>query len=280
MPLKFVRKHDNTNDESTFNQYFTRESIGFMTLNSSYFKKIINFASGIVEQINMKLDRDGLRFSTMDGSHISLIDVFIPKNFFKGYNNGGEVISMGVELNILSKLMSHLSDDDELIFTLNKDKLDISFIHPRYKKFYAIKLLNIDYDELDIHELENPVVLQIESRHFNDVISHFNDIGETLEIQLRNKDDDMITFKSKGSMTELNIVLEPCDIIIQNLLNINAEFNIKNLQNFTKGYLINKNMEMKITENYPLKLSYTILDEGHVSYYIAPKISEDEDDDY
>ena len=225
---KFVRKHANTNDETAFTKYFNRESIGFRTINSSYFKKLIGVTNGIVDQINMKLDRDGLRFTSMDNSHVSLIDVFLPKCFFKGYNNNDEVISLGIDLNILNKLLNHLNSDDELIFTTNKDKLDISFINDKYKKFYSIKLLNIDYDELDIQDLETPVNLILESRYFNDLLSHFSDIGEILEIQINKQGDDIIMLKSEGSMTELNIILETDDIEIQNLNDVNVFINLKN----------------------------------------------------
>ncbi len=274
---KFVRKHTNVNDESAFTKYFTRESIGFRTINSSYFKKLMNFTNGIVDQINIKLDRDGLRFTSMDNSHISLVDVFVPKFFFKAYNNNDETISIGIDLNILNKVLNHLNSEDELIFTLDNDKLDVSFINEKYKKFYSLKLLNIDYDELDIQDLENPVKIKLDSRYFNDIISHFNDIGDNVEFQIKEKEDDVITLKSEGPMTELNIVIETDDIEIENLDDLNMFVNMKNLQNFSKGYSLNKNMTIEMTENYPLKLSYKIMDIGYINYYIAPKIVDDDD---
>ena len=67
-----------------------------------------------------KTNRDGPRFTS--GHPTYHLSMYLFQSSLS-YNNNDETISK-IDLNILNKVLNHLNSDDELIFTLNNDKLD------------------------------------------------------------------------------------------------------------------------------------------------------------
>ena len=194
---------------------------------------------------------------------------------FKGYNTDSRSINIGVDLTILNKILNHLNSSDVLVFEHKNDSLDISFINKKYKKFYSIKLLDLDYDELAIHQIDNCSTLELDSKYFNEIMNHFNDVGSTITINIDNNEPTPIKFTSNGDMTSLVMVLEEESLKATNMQYINLEFNMTNLQTFSKGYNLNKNMTLQLNNDCPVKLTYKIFDTGYIDYYIAPKIIDD-----
>ena len=79
-------------------------------------------------------------------------------------------------------------------------------------------------------------------------------------------------------MTGIQMILCNDDLTLSNLQDINLEFSLKNFQTFAKGANLNKYMNIDINQNYPIKLSYQIMNTGHINYFIAPRISDDDDE--
>ena len=150
---KFIVKY--SENQNTFDSHFTEKDIGFRTKNSDYFKKIVSFINTSIDQINFRIGTDGIYIISMDGSHIALLECFIPKEFFSTYNVDKELI-IGINLNILMKILNHVKSNDELIFKIdyNKDIVNLLFINEKYTKYYKLKLLEIEQDNLEIVDLE------------------------------------------------------------------------------------------------------------------------------
>ena len=279
MPPKF-RINYSESTEIVYDKFFTKETKGFRTKNSSYFKTIVSFINNIVESANFKLTKKGIKISSLDKAHVALIDCFIPSDFFKNYNfnDDNKEIVIGLNVGILIKILNHLKQNDELIFNYKGDTLDISFINPKYQKHYNIKLMDIDSDELSIFDCNTTTNITIESKYFNDIVRELCDIGDVVKFKVFkeciNDEDQNIELQCFGDMTSLGMILSNDDLTLQNLQNISLEFSLTNLETFSKGYNLNKYMNIEIDNNYPIKLSYKIMDTGYINYFLAPRIED------
>lgn len=269
---KFLVKY--SENRNNFDKLFKKSDIGFRTQNSDYFKKLINFLSTIVDQVNFRINDNGIYIISLDSSHVALVDVYIPIEFFNTFNVKDNKI-IGINLLILVKIFNHINSNDELIFKINEDKdnVELIFNNVSYKKNYNLKLMEIDEDGLEVSKIEDKTLLYFESRYFNDLIKDFTDIGEIIQITI---EENKIIFFSKGDMTDFNMEFDIDSIDYENLQNINQDFGIKYLQNFTKGCNLNKNITIEFAHDYPLKMNYKIMDKGYISYYIAPKINDED----
>ena len=142
MPKQFNINYNSSNindaEPLEFDKHFTRNTYGFRTKNSSYFKALVSFMSNIVDNANFHLTKDGIKIRSMDKAHISVLDCFIPAAFFSNYSfceSNDRAITLGLDISVLMKILNHLNYNDDLIFSYNTDTLDISFINKKYQKF-------------------------------------------------------------------------------------------------------------------------------------------------
>jgi len=263
-------------DQLEYDKFFTKETIGFRTKNIDTFKNIIKFVFSIIETVNFAFEPDGIKITSMDSSHISLIDCFIPKEVFSNYNCGsGNGFVKGINLKNFSMILNHLKNTDDFImaFENNCDEVELRFISSKYHKFYTMKLLDIEQDQLDIPELENLTEISIDSKYLNNIINDFTDIGEVLRLKIL-KDKEKISLKCIGYMTSLKMILHDDEIQYKNLNDIELHFNIKNIQTFTKNCNLNKTINIKIGTDIPIQLTYNLLSNGYIKYYIAPRLED------
>ena len=280
---KFNVKINEVDSLPIYDKYFSKKSIGFRTKNSGYFKSIMTFISNIVSIVNIKLNKDGFHILSMDKAHVSLINCFIPSNIFSSFNYSdgktNETV-LGINLESFIKILNHINPNDELILEYKGDSIDISFIHEKYKKFYTLKLMDIECDELSIFDCDQITGINMESKYFNEIINDFTDIGDIVKINISKEriDDENqnISLECSGDMTGVQMILCNEDLTIHNLQDIELEFNLANLQIFAKGYNLNKYMSIDINQNYPLKLSYEIMNTGYIHYFVAPRITNDD----
>ena len=137
--------------------------------------------------------------------------------------------------------------------------------------------MDIDSDYLEIVTTDSTTGINIESKYFHEIINDFNDIGENVRFIVskeRNKDDQNIELECSGDMTGIRMVLSNGDLSLSNLQDISLEFALKNLILFAKGANLNKYINIEIDNNFPLKLSYQIMETGYLNYFLAPRIED------
>lgn len=298
---KFKIKY-NDKTPPLYDKYFKKNYIGFRTDNSILFKNIATFITNIAEQINFKLNENGIEITTMDSSHIALINCLLPKSLFKTFqinkeNNEDEEedeiekrqIIWGINMPHFIKILNQIKRNDELIVYQNKnmDYINITLRNEKYDKYYSLKLMNIDSDELCITDIPDTTHLEMDSRYFNDIIKDFNDLGETLKIKICENDESIdndsdtigedeldICFECEGELTCLQMVIHKNDIVWENLQLLESEYSISNINTFSKGYNLSEQIRIEIGDGVPLKFIYKIQETGYINYYLAPKITD------
>ena len=266
------------NTEPKYDSFFSEGSLGFRTKNTLKFKQIMKFLASVVESVNFEFNSDGIKIQSMSQSHISLINMLIPVNMFQTYNCGSGFVR-GVNMKNLVQIFNHLKVSDELVVRCenNCDAMDIYFLNDKYSKNYTLNLMDIDSEELDIHDLGDMTQITMDSKYFNEILSDFSDIGEQIRIKIL-ESKEKISLKCDGSFTNLKVVLQNDEnITYRNLKDIELFFNIEIMTLFTKCHNLNKKINIKIGQNMPIEFKYEIFDTGYIKYYIAPRMDNDED---
>lgn len=297
-----ITRHPNNPEKTvgeTYDNYFKKNYVGFKTNNSQYFKQLISFIASITEQVNFQLTKDGIHISTMDSSHIALIDCLIPPSLFSvfNYSNNNQLDNneymdntphtthtiWGINMVSLLKILNQIKKEDELIIyqDSNIDTVNITLRHEKYDKFYTLKLMYIDNDELCIHDIPDTTLINIDSKYFHDIIKDFSDIGENITINIENGDNGdndndnlQLCFECEGTMTCLKMVIYKDDIILENLKPLKSEYSLANMNIVSKGYNLSDKLLINIGEDVPIKFNYTILEGGYINYYLAPKMTD------
>ena len=79
-------------------------------------KKIIDSIASLVSEVNLEATPNGLTLQAMDSAHVSLVSLKMNESGFEEYRCDQNV-TMGVNLNDLSKVLKMVKSDDKLILS-------------------------------------------------------------------------------------------------------------------------------------------------------------------
>merc|ERR1711973_36979 len=220
----------------------------------------------------------------MDNSHVSLVSVSLRSDGFDKFRCDRQ-LSMGMNLSSMSKILRCAANDD-IITIKAQDQADMvtfMFESPNQEKMadYEMKLMNLDAEHLGIPETDYAAVIKMPSAEFQRVIRDLSQFGESLVISCTKEG---VKFSAAGDIGVGNIKLaqsakvdkEEEAVVIEMQEPVSLTFVCRYLNSFTKATSLSKSVQLSMSPEVPLVVEYKIEDIGHVRYYLAPKIEDEE----
>eukprot|EP01084_Bolivina_argentea_P190762 327722_1 len=253
------------------------------------FKKIILALSDVVEQGNFNIDEeDGICFQGMDSSHVSLVALRLAREGFEEFRCD-QAVSIGIQFLSLNKILKCMSSKDSLQISVHDNNPDLAnFVFSSEKgdhvSNFSLKLVDIDAEQLGIPETEYKAVVCLPSIEFQRICRDLSAIGDTVTIAASKEG---VKFGVNGDIGKGEMSLkatnegmvdddEDEDIIVRVIEPVTQQFSIKFLTNFTKATSLAQNVKISMGPDVPLEVSYEVGKIGHLRYYLAPKIDDDE----
>lgn len=105
-------------------------------------------------------------------------------------------------------------------------------------------------------------------------------MGDTCSIKIAKK---AVTFSVKGeeisgstTVKSNSSVDEEGNVAISSKEEVSLSFAMKYLTTFAKAYSLSDSVTLSLSSEAPLMVEYTMKELGHIRYYLAPKIDDDE----
>lgn len=151
--------------------------------------------------------------------------------------------------------------------------------------------MDIDAERLVIPDTDYSCTIRMSSKEFKSLCGDLHSIGESVNIAC-NKEavkfalsgdigEGSVTYKHNPALLEDEDGIDSLDSTPNNVL-IRAEqalaqnFALRYLTYFTKATTLAKCVNLFMSPDVPLVSEYKIDNLGHLKYYLAPKIDEDE----
>lgn len=249
---------------------------------SELFTSIFQHIRLFTENINITFSKERMYLQSMDSSRVSIFELVLPSDWFDEYNftqNGS--FTIGVNSIILFKI---LNTRDKIQNTLiNYDNNDQLFIHftcenkSIYDKHFELPLIEIDEELMDIPTSESNAEITINSTNFSNIISQLKIFGDTIEIECSEEKIELHSISPESGKMMVNIdINELTAYSINEGEVIHLSFSLAILQNICLYHKLSKEMNIYLTDQFPLKLVYILEDENStMTFYLAPKITED-----
>jgi len=172
-------------------------------------KKLLDAIKELVTDVKFECNEEGLKLQAMDNSHVALVAVALHESAFSMYRCD-RPIPLGLNINSLSKVIKCAKDDD--IVTLRATD-DVDTLHLTYESKhsdriaeYAMKLLDIDQDQLGIPDTEYDATVRMSSNEFQRIVRDLANLGESVRIEV-NKEG--IKFTAEGETANGTVLLKP-----------------------------------------------------------------------
>ena len=221
----------------------------------------------------------------MDSSHVSLVSLNLRADGFDHFRCD-RAFSMGMNLNNMNKMLKCAGNDDAITMRAEDGADVVTFLFEsangeRISEF-ELKLMDITTENLGIPDTEYAATVKMPSPEFQRICRDLSTIGDTVEISVTK---DGVKFSTTGDIGAANIICRqntPVDkpeeqVAVDMQEPVSLTFALRYLNSFTKATSLSGGVVVKLSKELPVVVEYKIAEMGHVRYYLAPKIDEEEE---
>lgn len=185
----------------------------------------------------------------------------------------------------LGKVFKCSGADDTVTMKAQDDADTVTFMFESKKQEkisdYEMKLMNLDQEHLGIPDTEFSCIIKMPSSEFARIIRDLSQFGESIVISCTKEG---VKFSAQGDIGTGNVKLaqthnfdkEEESVTIDLQEPVSLTFACQYLNSFTKATPLSNQVKLSMCENVPLVVEYQIPELGHLRFYLAPKIEEDE----
>lgn len=234
------------------------------------------------DHINIHFEKDRMYLQSMDGSRVLIFELILSKDYFDEYDNTQSFV-IGINSVILFNILNTRDKTQkiDIRYEDGSDRLNIHFTGENkleHDKHFEIPLIDIECDVLEIPDLNYQADFTIGASNFANIINQLKLFGDTIGIQC-NEEDNKILLSSNsieaGKMT-VDIKMEDLSSFeIEEDGNINLCFSVRFMHNILLYNKITKEIDVKISNDYPMMVRYNISETSKLLFYLAPKINDE-----
>ncbi|XP_037882202.1 proliferating cell nuclear antigen isoform X2 [Glossina fuscipes] len=234
-------------------------------MNATILKKILDAVKDLLNEGTFDCSDSGIQLQAMDNSHVSLVSLTLRSDSFDKFRCDRN-LSMGM----------NLAQD-------NADTVTFMFESQNHEKVsdYEMKLMNLDQEHLGIPDTDYSCVVRMPSMEFARICRDLAQFSESMVICCTKEG---VKFSASGDLGSANVKLaqtsnvdkEEEAVIIEMQEPVTLTFACRYLNAFTKATPLCNQVQLSMSADVPLVVEYRISDLGHIRYYLAPKIEEDE----
>lgn len=251
---------------------------------SAVLKKVLDAIKDLLNEATFDCSDSGIQLQAMDNSHVSLVSLTLRSDGFDKFRCDRN-LSMGMNLASMAKILKCANNDDTLTMKAqdNADTVTFMFESPNQEKIsdYEMKLMNLDQEHLGIPETNYACIVRMPSIEFARICRDLSQFGESMVIACTKEG---VKFSATGDVGAANVKLaqtstvdkEEEAVIIEMQEPVTLTFACRYLNSFTKATPLSTQVQLSMSADVPLVVEYKVQDYGHIRYYLAPKI-EDED---
>jgi len=283
------------------------------------FTTIFQTIKGIAEHIVIYFTDEKMFIQTMDSSKVSVLEIVILCSWFDFYSCQHDDIKIGINTNILYKILSSREKTQTIHFEYNteddscnqdklfvnmesviEDKITNSVIIPSseinsneittvglknhkdvYNRYFEVPLIDLENELMEIPDIEYEAEISLPSTNFAILIYQLKGFGEVLNIKCNENDIQFISKSMESGSMRVEIKIdELTGFSIIEGENINVSFGLQYLNTISSYCKISKTVELKIRRNYPIRIDYLFGETGSEEGSIKFFLSPKIDDTY
>jgi len=251
------------------------------------FAGLFQHIKSFTEDVNIMFEKDRMYIQTMDSSRVSIIEMSLPAGWFDVYENKTpSTITIGLKSTILYKILNSREKTQSIRIEYNEQDTDRLFIYfssdnkLEFDKRFEFPLMEIDNEIMGIPEIEHQAEFTVCSQHFSSIVNQLQMFGDSMNIEC-SEEKILLSSNSQdqGKMIVEIKIEDLTSFIIDENETLNLSFSLNYLHNICLYNKIAKEVEIKLTPNYPLQVIYDLGtieggEKAEMKFYLAPKIDD------
>ena len=252
-------------------------------VDSTVWKKIFESINAIVTETAISVNEQGLTLMAMDTVHVTMISLTLVKDDFEVFEiPAKEEYVLGINTTDLLKMLKRADNTDiitlEFVPEERKLVLKMSRLDSKKSKKFSLSLIDLDATRLPLAQLmEIPLnsIIDIKTKFIHEALNDAEIYTEAIRIITSS---DSITFKSEGSIGEMEYVLEKEEFIVDEQeykLGVSeGTFTINKLKSILKISSLVESVNLGLASDAPARLLFNLMEHSKIIYFLAPRVDQ------
>jgi len=241
-------------------------------LEAKTWKKIINATAAVIEEVSIEVKPDGLEFTAMDPSHISMLYCFMPKGSFTEYSITEKHFTLGIDVDEVRKIMNRSKPDEILTMKASEDKIILEFSKTDEESVRRFSFSQIDVqlgEKYVVPHLETTSTIRLPAYMFDDAIKDVRLMSNVITFE---SDPDVFSVSGDGDSGDILIeIKEWLEYDVQQ--KSKCSFNITYLTDISK--ILEDEVTIELGSDIPVKLIFA-LGGAEFLFILAPRVDKEE----
>jgi len=248
--------------------------------NAATFSFLFQNLKIFTDNLSVSFSKEKLYFQSMDTANITIFELNLVNDWFDEYEFDQHV-SIGINTNILAKILSTREKGHSIKFEYNQETQDTLSIYfdsdnkSILKREFEIPLVDIDQELMSIPEQDSNADIRLSSSNFSAIISQLKLFGDYATIKCN---EEIIEFTSNSTESgKMKVNIDINDLheysIVENM-ELNMSYTLNYLNNISTFSKLCKEVFIHITEDFPIKIVYYLDDkeddDKSLRFYLAP----------
>lgn len=237
-----------------------------------FFKEPIMVISELVNEVVFKIDKEKLELVAMDPANVAMIVYKLLGSVFVEYDINKEV-EMAVNLDNLKQVLRRAKPSDTLTLELLESKLKIT-LKSSSTRVFTLSLINMQEERQKVPDLDFKCKIDMPCILFDEAVEDMDVVSDSVAFEIN---DNVFNIQAAGNISTAKVSFMHGDSVKINSKdsNIRARYSVEYLKKIIKGSKLSDSMTLWLSNDYPLKVEYKIIDKLSLATILAPRVSND-----
>jgi len=144
-----------------------------------------------------------------------------------------------------------------------------------FDKHFEIPLIDLESEVMTVPDFDYTAELAIPSPYFASIIGQLKLFGDTLEVQCSETTINLASTTVESGKMSVEIGIDDLvEFSIEEDAALNLSFSLTYLNIICLYNKLARNIEIKFSNNYPLRIDYDVGEGAGIKFYLAPKMED------
>lgn len=267
------------------------------------FVAIFQHISKFTEHMNLMFEKERLFVQAINTSHIVILEIYLPREWFSKYETDG--CKIGVNSALFYKVLKKREKTQTIYISCasTNDKMHFHFTGPDktiFDKQFEMPLIDLDTEILDIPHIVHQAEFSLSTEKFANLVSQLKEFGDNLEIACSEEKIALCSHSSENGKMGAEISIDDLEeFSIDEGEKLRIDFSLRYLHDICQYQRLTKRVEIKLSADFPMMILYRLGDAldaedlpdertdeiissstwkaPRMVFYLAPKVSEEDD---
>lgn len=236
-----------------------------------FLKESVSIISDLVTEGSFKINSDAIELIAMDPANVAMVIFKLLSSSFVEYSVKEDVL-LSINMNDFKQVLRRAKTNDSVTLEIEDNKFKITFKSNATRTFF-LPIIEVEDKEQKVPDLKFKATITTNSSVLNEAIEDADIISESVTFAAENKE---LVVSASGDLSKANINIQSDnDTKIVSDEKVKSKFSIEYLKKMIQGSKLSDKVVLQLSEDYPMKLEYKVLNKVQLAFILAPRVDND-----